>query len=377
VPLVKHLLNYRSKSWRRHGLPIGVWILAVAGATFFLGQRGRHFEIIGVTQNKNHQVSSTEIARIRMITVRPFEKIRQGQTVVLLEDDRIQCELATATAQIARLKAELNATRDRLTIESQNQTALRLIDLRRFATDIEAARILVLNLTTTLETDRLTLQELQLKMELEEKIYSNDAATGYEKETARIAYASLERKIRENQAALKQVKIDLEQSRDRYNVFFKNPTTQPSIEMALAPLHEAITVQERKVDALSLNRALLVLKSPIEGTVGFVYRNPGETIRPAEPILIIIPARPSEIIGYLPEGRSSEITEGTMVDISDLHTPCQQTTARILKIAPSIEELPIRLRRNPSVPEWGQPLLVSIPPELKLLSGERVKISTK
>jgi multidrug resistance efflux pump len=280
-------------------------------------------------------------------------------------------------AETARLKAELNATRDRLAVEAKNQITLWRVDLRRFATDVEEARILVLNLTTTLETDRLTLQDLQLKMEFEREVYSKDAATLLEKETARITHAALERKIQENQVALKQAKTDLERAKDRYNDFFKNPATQPSTELALAPLDEAITVQERKIDGLAFDRALLVLKSPIEGTVSFVYHNPGETVQPAEPILTILPARPSEIIAYLPEDRPLEITEGTVVDIVDLHNLRQPATARILNVTPSIEEIPIRLRRNPSVPEWGQPLLVSIPPELKLLSGELVKISSK
>jgi multidrug resistance efflux pump len=373
----KNGLNYRSSVWRRHGLTFGVWGLAVAGAFFLVGKRTHHFEIVGAAQNRSYQIASKEIARIQTILVRPYEKIRQGQTVALLEDECIRCELSVATAEAARLKAELNALRDKMAVEAQEQTNLQLSNLRRFATDIEDARILVLNLTTSIETDRLTLQDLQLKMEVKQKLYSSNAATIYERETARITHDALNKKIRENEAALKQAKMDLKEAQDRHNAFFANPTTEPSIDLALAPLHEAITVQERKIDGLALNRALLVLKSPIEGTVDFVYRNSGETIRPAEPILTIIPACPSEIVGYLLEDRPTEIMEGDAVEVFDLRNPSQPTAARILKVAPAIEEIPIHLRRNPNIPEWGQPVLVSIPPELKLLSGERVKIVSK
>jgi multidrug resistance efflux pump len=374
---LKDRFNYRSSVWRRHGLTVGVWGLAIASVVFLIEKRPHHFEIIGAAQNRSYQVASKEIARIQTILVRPYEKVRQGQPVAFLEDDCIRCDLAVATAEAARLKAELNALRDKMTAEAQEQTNLRLADLRRFATDIEDARILVLNLTTSIETDRLTLQDLQLKMEVKQKLYATNAATIYERETARITHDALEKKIRENEASLKQAKMDLKEAQDRYNGFFRNPTTQPSIDLALAPLHEAITVQERKIDGLSLNRALLVLKSPIEGTVDFVYRNPGETIRPAEPILSIIPACPKEIVGYLPEDRPTEIMEGDVVEIFDFRNPAQPTAARILKVAPAIEEIPIHLRRNPSIPEWGQPVLVSVPPELKLLSGERVRIISK
>ena len=373
----KTRLNYRSDSWRRHGLTVGVWVLAVAGVILLLGKRTHHFEIIGAAQNSSYQVSSQEIARIQTVLVRPYETIRQGQTVVLLEDEGIRCELAVAAAEAARLKAELNAVRDRMTVEATDKTNLRLLDLRRFATDIEDARILVLNLTTSIEANRLTLQDLQLKSDVKDKLFSNNAATSYEKENARLTRDALEKKIRESEIELNQAKVDLKQAQDRYNTFLGNPTTQPSIDLALAPLQKAITVQERKIEGLSVKQAFFVLKSPIEGTVNFVYRNPGETIRPAEPILTIIPSHPSEIIGYLSEDQPSEIKDGDRVEVFDLHKPSQLMAAKILKVAPSIEEVPIHLRRNPSIPEWGQPLLVSIPPELKLLSGERVKIISK
>jgi multidrug resistance efflux pump len=377
IQSLKNKLSYHSSLWRRHGLTIGVWGFAVIGAVFLGEKRTCHFEIIGAAQNKSYQVSSTEVAWIQTITVQPFEKIQQGQPVALLEDGSIRCELAVATAEAARLKAELNAVRDRMAVEAKEQASLRLTNLRRFATDVEYTRILILKLTTSFETDRLTLQNLQLKSDIKERFFSSNVATNYEKETARITRDALEKKIHENEIELKQAKTDLKQAQDRYNTYFNNPTTQPSIDLALAPLHEAITVQERKIDALSLKRAYFVLKSPIDGTIEFVYRSPGETIRPAEPILAIIPTSPSEIIGYLPEEHPSKVREGDMVEVSGLRNPSQVKDSRILKVAPAIEEIPIHLRRNPNIPEWGQPVLVSIPPELKLISGERVKIISK
>jgi len=366
--------DFGSRSRRRLRPTVVVWLLAVVAVVGLLSQRARRFDVMGIAQYESRQIASDEVGRVRMVPIRLFEKVRQGQTVVLLEDDRIRCELATASAEIARLKAEFNAARDRLNAETQNLKTSRILDKRRFATDVEDARLRVLDLTTILETDRLTLQDLRLKMEFEQTVYSKNAATDLEYQTAKIAHAALERKIRENEHALNQAKLDLTQAQRRHEEFGQAAVAVPSVETAVAPLREAITVQERRLDALAVNRAMLVLKSPLDGVVTQVIRGAGEAVRAGDPILTISAEQPTGVVVYANDVQMNDVKVGMPVELVRQSERTPIVASRVVAVRPVIEHLPVRLWRNPSIAEWGRAVLVSVPPEMKIVPGELVGV---
>jgi hypothetical protein len=50
--------------------------------------------------------------------------------------------------------------------------------------------------------------------------------------------------------------------------------------------------------------------------------------------------------------------------------------SQILRIGPTMEQMPQQLWRNPNIPEWGQPFMIKVPPQMNLIVGERVGIRT-
>jgi HlyD family secretion protein len=362
------------RAWRRHGPSVLVWLAALGGVVYLLGRRTYHFEATGIAQGDIRQIAAATLGRIRFVPVRLFENVRQGQTLTVLEDDRIQCDLATASAEIARLRAELHATQDRLDVDARNRKIDRMTEARRFATDVENARIRILDLTTILETDRTTLDDLRLKMKFTQNIFSKEAATDFETQTARINFAALERKIRENERELVQARLDLEQSKRRNDDFVKQTPAFPSLDLALAPLREAVTVQERRVTALAMDRAMLVLKSPLDGTVSQMIRGVGEAVRPGEPILVVSARRASSIVAYASDFQIGEIKEGMPVELITQAGGGRIVGSKVVSVGPVIEQIPVRLWRNPSIPEWARGILVAVPTNLNLVPSELIVI---
>jgi hypothetical protein len=62
------------------------------------------------------------------------------------------------------------------------------------------------------------------------------------------------------------------------------------------------------------------------------------------------------------------------VELVKTSLPPQVAASKIVDIGPTVELIPQRLWRNPNVPQWGLPVLVEIPPGLKLVPGEVVGI---
>jgi len=68
------------------------------------------------------------------------------------------------------------------------------------------------------------------------------------------------------------------------------------------------------------------------------------------------------------------VKERMPVELIKTQMPAQPVSSKIRTIGPTIELMPQRLWRNPNVPQWGLPVLVEIPPGLKLVPGEVVGI---
>ena len=138
----------------------------------------------------------------------------------------------------------------------------------------------------------------------------------------------------------------------------------------------AVAVQEARIAELSLERSLLVLRSPMDGVVCEVLRSVGETITLGEPILTVAVSQPSDVIAYATATGRSRVDVGMEVELELARGggPRVMAKSRVIGIGPTVEQLPMRLWQNPAVPEWGWPIGIAAPPAMKMLSGESVGV---
>jgi len=312
-----------------------------------------------------------------LMPIRLFDEVRQGQTLAVLEDDQVRSALATASAEVARLRAELAATEARLEADAQNQQLARTAEGRRFATDVETVRLRVLDLTTEIETDRIALADLKLQAEVLQSAQPSDAAASGQPEDVRSPYASLRKRIEEDEAALVQARNDLADAQRRLADFEAQHPAVPSLETTLAPLREAITVQDRRVAELSVERAMLVLTSPMDGTVIAVFRGAGEAVRPGDPLVSVVAKEPTSVLAYLSDREFNEAEKGMRVELVTRADPTRMGLSTVQMLAPAVETKPMQLWRNPAVAEWGRAVLVTVPHEMRLFPGEVVVVRSR
>jgi len=171
---------------------------------------------------------------------------------------------------------------------------------------------------------------------------------------------------------------------------------RPSVPHALEVIRKEIKVQEevmkgllKQLKALE-SRGAVELTAPIDGVVIPLYvqanealqrrpgehvmRRAGEVVTAGEPILAVAEKEPSEIIAYASEQQIGALKGRTKVQLVKATTPAQLARSNIVSIGPTIELMPQRLWRNPTIPQWGRPVVIGVPQGLSVIPGEIVGI---
>ena len=373
-----------------HVMPVLIWLVAVICVAGLFQHRWQRFEIVGVAQGQVREVAAAVTGRLKTVSVELFETVQRGQVLATLDNKLLNAQIATISAEIERLQAELNATGNLLAMEATNRQTDWIGTYRRFCFDAEQARLSTLQLKTQLETDRMMLVNLELDVKVSKELLAKDAIAPYELDKAKAAYDALATQIRENENLMTQYEQDLQTAGQRRDEFAQSRPANRSIDEALNPIRKAIKVQEGLINELSAQWVELVLKAPIDGVViqirgranevalhrpgeGILHK-PGEIVLAGETILTITETRPTEIIAYADETQTGQIKANMEVELVKNNPPAQIAKSQIIHVGPAIEPVPMRLLRNINVPQWGRPFLVKIPPGLELMPGELVGI---
>ena len=128
-----------------------------------------------------------------------------------------------------------------------------------------------------------------------------------------------------------------------------------------------------QIESLDLRQAM-ELKAPFDGVVSEILHRSSEAVLEGDPILMITQAGPSDILAYASEDQVNGIHEGMEVELIKSSEPARIAHSRITYIGPVVEQLPVRLWRNPNFPQWGRPFLIEAPLEMELIAGEVVGI---
>jgi multidrug resistance efflux pump len=382
-----------------HMMSAFIWLIAAACVVGLFYRRSQRFEVIGIAQGQVRQIAATCDGRLVSVPVQLFEQVKAGDIVAVidavLDNEVIQEQLQTATAEIEHLQAQLGNTQQTLVAEAQNLQNQQVADQRRFYVDVENARLLVLELKAQNEIDRLTLKENETAIKefqtrfVDAPSVSPDADF-YQLNVLKAQSKTLEQKIEVANRQIDQAESDLQQAQQRLEDFLQRQPQAPPLDSALEVLQKAVTVQQLRVKELMARTEPVVLQSPIDGMViqvqgrprdvalrrpgELVIRRAGEVVIAGDSIVTIAETEPREIIAYLDQSLSSRVTKGMSVQLVKSQQPAQLAQSRVKRVGYTLERMPEWLWEVPNLPQWGIPILIDIPPGMKLIPGETVGI---
>ncbi|UCG55638.1 MAG: HlyD family efflux transporter periplasmic adaptor subunit [Phycisphaerales bacterium] len=384
--------HFSRRAYLHHVMPVVVWLATVAVVIGLFYSRTQRFEVLGLAQGRVYEIAASCTGRIKSIPVELFEHVEQGQVVAVLDttldNEHIQAELSVVAAQIEHLAAQLVPTQEQLQAEATNLETDRVRNGRGFSADVENARLRILELRALIASDRITLEDLGVEVKISQDL--RDAIAPYELERLQAQYNALSEKMAENGHLLEQARANLDQARERRDEFVDRQLQHPSIDGALEVIRKQIAVQERLIDQLVARSDPLELRAPAAGVVVSVVdradralsaraderalRRPGEVVRPGDQILVVADAKPTEIVAYVAEEQVGQVREKMVVELVKPTDPAQIARSEVVSIGPAVEQLPPRLWLNPNLPQWGRPFRIRIPPQMKLVVGERVGV---
>jgi multidrug resistance efflux pump len=390
---------------RHHVLPVFVWLVAVLCVVGLFTRRAQRFEVLGMARGQIRQIAATSTGRLKDVYVDVFEKVEAGQTLAVidtvLDDERmveaeLKSQLDAAIAEIEHLTAQLVPTQDALEAEKADRQINFTAQMRQFLLDIDQARLQILDVKAQIASDRVFLADLTSELKITEALFKEDVVTAYELQKVRAQHDSLAEKISENEAMLSQAEEDLITAQQRLDEFAKHPPVNPSVDGALEVIRKEVRVQEELVHGLMEqieafeSRRFVELKAPFAGVVisiqgranqtalrrpgEDVIRRAGEVVQAGDSILAIAKSKPVEIVAYVGESQLGLVQERTPVEIIKSRPPEQKAQCEVEYIGPALELMPEQLWRNPTIPQWGQPIVIRIPEGMELIAGELVGI---
>jgi multidrug resistance efflux pump len=394
------------RSLLRHAVPVMVWLAATGAVVWMFYQRTQQFEIVGIARGEVRQVASGCTGRIVSISVRLFQPVKKGQTLAVINtvldneqtiEAELKTQLATAAAEAERLTALLIPTQEQLRTEMANLELGREDNQRRFDVDAETARLRILELQAAIASDVITRDDLTVQMKVNDELLKDELIAPYEVERTKAQHDSTAKRIEENERLVEQTKVVLRQAEQRRAQFIQLELPKQSVDDALEAIRKEVRVQEatmkgvlEQLAALQSRRAV-ELTSPIDGVVipipgqdndmlhqrpgEQVLRRAGEVVVAGDPILAVSQQQPTEIVAYISEQQLGLWERQATVEVVKTRMPAQiALAAEVLQIGPTIELMPQRLWRNPAIPQWGLPVLITIPAGLDLVPGEVVGI---
>jgi len=386
--------NYkRGFAQLHHVAPLVVWVAVLLCIVGLFYHRSQRFEVIGIVQGRVHQVAAPCDGQLRIVCVDLFDEVTKGQTLATLDDELVKAQMAGICAEMEHLMAQLIPIQEQLLAEAANLETTRVGDQRRFSVDVENFQLRILELRALIASDRITLEDLAIEVKVLQDLVEQDAIAPYELQRVQVQHNSLAKKVDENEHLLEQTKIDLEQAQQRRDEFVGRQLQHPSVDSALEVIRKEAQVQAKLLEPLLVQRDSLVIKAPVDGIViqiqananiaalrrpgEGILRRPGEVVLAGDPILTIAERQPTEVIAYTREDQVNWVREGMAVELAELAQSggkAQIGRSQILRVGPTIEQMPQQLWRNPAVPQWGRPFLVKIPPGMALVIGERIGI---
>ena len=368
-------------------LPVLVWVSAAVAVSVLFLHQSETAQLKGIAFSHEQTINSVETGYLRSIAVSLYQEVKKGDTLAVIKENTVareeyvdamlQARRTTAEAELEQLKAELTAAEDRLLIDQFERDSDTTSLERRLAVDLERARLEVLEIRSTLEPDRLTLKDLQVEIEIVNRLVSEQATEEYELQKAQTQYDILKEKVDQTQALLDQAQTNYELAQLRKDKLDQKIPVSPLLsDRELAPIRKAILVQEKRIAELIKQRGIIVLTAPFDGIVNTLNYKPGQTVVRGDTIMTIVQPTPDSITAWIPQKNIGQFARNMKVKVVSLNAPRQTFISQISNMSPSLELIPQQLWRNPTVPEWGRSIQVPIQPSFACLHNEIVGITT-
>jgi HlyD family secretion protein len=349
------------REFRIRFLPFVIFSAATLATVFLWKNHLGTSNVVGEVETTWAQVSSPKPGSLAELKVDRLQRVSAGEPlaqIVTTPPKVLEATLAVVRSEIDLIRAGLSP------VQTQQRV---LLDYERVRLDWMLQRV-------DLASDKIRLQQAESELQRARTLFEQRiiAAGGGGNDQIGLDVALRDRDLLVKQIEEKE-KIATELQTTLESIFPQSVDPKKALTDAL---NVAINVQEEKLRLAEAELAPLTLVSPIDGLVSSIQHRAGENITAGEPILTISGARSDRIVAYIRQPFTIEAKAGMEVQVRSRNAPRASGVGKVLRVGSQLQpiEAYMLLNADPKHVEHGLPILVSIPPEMKLLPGEAVDL---
>jgi HlyD family secretion protein len=367
------LTRLRRRAFRL--LPLLVWTAASGLFYVLVRHRTPAPPVKAVAETARYSVVAPLDGELAAWTVRDRETVAAGQVVGQLQDESVRLQLASATLELDRLRAELRSAESgfettRLA-DRHDREVDRIAELRRLHRDVESARLDALSTRAVIEEARVRQEGIAIELARLLDLDGQGITSGSELTLQRTEHDSLQKRVAELQVVLAGHEDRVRASRERVAAFEATAADlEPGHDALLDPFRWQIRVQEIVLEQVALAMCQMRLVAPAAGIVEEIRFRPGERVAAGEILLTVVEPRSRGIVAYVPEQLRNTIRCGTPVEVERSDAPGTVLTSRVASVSPAVVLVPMRLWTDPRIEEWA--LAVYLEPTGEELPGQRL-----
>ena len=351
--------SQRWREFRIRVIPLLVFVGTLGAATLVWRQQVPAAALMGEVEPITANVSSPKSGVLAGLKISRLQPVKAGDPVaqIITTDPKVlQSSLAVILAEIQLMRVNLAP----------------VLGEQRYALNYDRLRLDWMEQRVQLATVRTRLQLAENEFRRVEELYKGKVVSEKMYEEAQINKQRLETEVQERSHLIEEQEKNLGALQLRASV----SSTLTNIDSAQNVMQASINVQEEKIRLTEAELSPVILHVPIDGVVSSVLRRSGEAVMAGEPILTISTGSSDRIIAYMRQPLVTEPKIGMSVQICARSLQRQAAEARILQVGTQMEPIKHYLLpfSNGHAPEMGLPILVSLPPSLKLLPGEIVDL---
>ncbi|NQU47970.1 MAG: biotin/lipoyl-binding protein [Planctomycetes bacterium] len=396
----------RWRDFRIHGLPLVVWLVAVAAVYTLWTRQVPVPKLTGLARTQEFEVSTAISGRLDQVLVEQYQLVQAGQLLASLDMAPHQAALETSKAELAKLSADVDSELARLQAAAERDIwqltqgrdetlasakadllAERSAQMRRFEGDEADLQIEILKVELKVAEDRLEADRVEVRLERAKKLVAGSAGPEADVEDLKLRHEQALGRMKNNQVVVNGLQRELAAAKGRRLVYMDEavdlelPEILPaSLDLVpqLAGLQAAIVVQRRRLQELELVQEQYLLRAPYAGRVSTLPAPQGQALMAGEPVAILVDPKPREIMVYLPDTSPGTVDVGDSFEVSRVINGLPganevfKVQAAVQIQVPNVQQIPARLWKNPQMPEYGKAYVVGPVTELNLVPGERV-----
>ncbi len=234
----------------------------------------------------------------------------------------------------------------------------------RVTWELEQRRVERLQMVALIKEDLATLKGIQASLDLLEGLGQRQSGLVSQSQMGDLRQQRdvLTTRINENKEVLREIDTQFKDAESRLAEF---PNLQSAdADSLLAPIQEAIRVEEARMETINVQIESLVIRSPVDGVISAIYRWPGQRIAAGDLICSLFPEDAKYVVSYVRDQQQIKLYKGMKVGLRLRVPGSREYPSSVETVGPRAAPVPPRHLRDQAILEWATPVKIPIPPEL-------------